>query len=43
MTEKLPDIFWEIHNNLPREGTGDKESTKKLAHYSKTCPKTQTY
>ena len=29
MPEKMPEIFWEIHSCLPREGPGDNESTKK--------------
>jgi len=29
MSEKMPKIFWEIHNGLPREGPGDNESTRK--------------
>ncbi len=27
--EELPEAFFEVHNNLPREGPGDNESTKK--------------
>ena len=26
---RLPEIFWEIHSNLPREGPGDNASTRK--------------
>lgn len=29
MSEKMPKIFWEVHNALPRECSGDNESTRK--------------
>jgi hypothetical protein len=29
ITEKIPKIFWEIHNGLPREGPGYTKSTRK--------------
>jgi ubiquinone/menaquinone biosynthesis C-methylase UbiE len=39
MTEKMPEIFWEIHSGLPREGPGDNESTKKAYMMLKDLPK----
>jgi len=29
MSDKLPEIFWEIHSGLPREGPGDNRSTRR--------------
>jgi len=29
MSEKMTKIFWEVHNALPRECSGDNESTRK--------------
>ena len=29
MSEKLPKVFWEVHNGLPSEGPGDNKSTQK--------------
>jgi ubiquinone/menaquinone biosynthesis C-methylase UbiE len=39
MSEKLPEIFWEIHSGLPREGPGDNESTRKTYLLLKDLPK----
>lgn len=39
MSEKLPQVFWEIHSNLPREGPGDNKSTKKAYMMLKELPK----
>jgi ubiquinone/menaquinone biosynthesis C-methylase UbiE len=33
------DIFFELHTNLPREGPGDNESTKRALSYLKALPK----
>ena len=38
MSETLPKVFWEIHSNLPREGPGDNESTKKAYMMLKCLP-----
>jgi 2-polyprenyl-3-methyl-5-hydroxy-6-metoxy-1,4-benzoquinol methylase len=38
MTEKMPEIFWEIHSGLPREGPGDNESTRKAYRMLKGLP-----
>ena len=38
MTEKMPEIFWEIHSGLPREGPGDNESTRKAYMMLKGLP-----
>jgi ubiquinone/menaquinone biosynthesis C-methylase UbiE len=40
MIEELPDVFWKIHSNLPREGPGDNESTTKAYQMLKDLPKT---
>lgn len=39
MSEKLPDIFWEIHSELSREGPGDNESTRKAYRMLEGLPK----
>jgi ubiquinone/menaquinone biosynthesis C-methylase UbiE len=39
MSDKLPEVFWEIHSNLPREGPGDNKSTKKAYMKLKNLPK----
>ena len=39
MSEKMPEIFWELHSGLPREGPGDNESTKKAYLMLKELPK----
>ncbi|WGM89063.1 MAG: class I SAM-dependent methyltransferase [Candidatus Bathyarchaeum tardum] len=39
MTGELPQVFWEIHSNLPREGPGDNESTKKAFQMLQDLPK----
>lgn len=39
MSDKLPEVFWEIHSNLPREGPGDNKSTKKAYMTLKGLPK----
>jgi ubiquinone/menaquinone biosynthesis C-methylase UbiE len=38
MLEELPKIFFELHSNLPREGPGDNESTKKAYQMLKELP-----
>jgi len=38
MTEKMPKIFWEIHNSLPRKGPGDNKSTRKAYKMLKELP-----
>ena len=38
MFEELPKNFWEVHSNLPREGPGDNESTKKAYLMLKDLP-----
>ena len=39
MSDKLPEIFWEIHNGLPRAGPGDDESTRRAFLMLKDLPK----
>ena len=39
MSDQLPEIFWEIHNALPREGPGDNESTHRAYLMLKDLPK----
>lgn len=29
VSDNLPEIFWEVHSGLPREGPGDNKSTRK--------------
>jgi ubiquinone/menaquinone biosynthesis C-methylase UbiE len=29
MPEKLPEVFWDLHSGIPREGPGDNESTRR--------------
>jgi ubiquinone/menaquinone biosynthesis C-methylase UbiE len=38
MSEKLLKVFWEIHSELPREGPGDNESTKKAYNMLEDLP-----
>ena len=38
MSEELPKIFWEVHCDLPREGPGDNDSTKKAYMMLKDLP-----
>ena len=39
MSDRLPEIFWEIHNGLPRAGPGDNESTRRAYLMLKDLPK----
>jgi ubiquinone/menaquinone biosynthesis C-methylase UbiE len=39
MSDQLPEIFWEIHSDLPREGPGDNESTRRAYLMLKELPK----
>jgi ubiquinone/menaquinone biosynthesis C-methylase UbiE len=39
MSDRLPEIFWEIHNGLPRAGPGDNESTRRAFLMLKDLPK----
>jgi len=39
MSDQLPEIFWEIHNDLPREGPGDNESTRRAYLMLEQLPK----
>ena len=38
MSDQLPEIFWEIHNGLPRAGPGDNESTRRAYLMLKDLP-----
>jgi len=38
MFDQLPEIFWEIHNGLPRAGLGDDESTRRAYLMLKDLP-----
>lgn len=38
MSEKVAEVFWELHNALPREGPGDNESTRKAYLMLKGLP-----
>ena len=38
MSDKLPKVFWEVHSDLPREGPGDNESTRKAYLMLKDLP-----
>jgi ubiquinone/menaquinone biosynthesis C-methylase UbiE len=38
MSEKLPKFFWTIHSDLPREGPGDNESTRRAYRMLKDLP-----
>jgi len=39
MSDQLPEIFWEIHNGLPRAGPGDNDSTRRAYLMLKNLPK----
>lgn len=39
MSEQFPQVFWDVHSDLPREGPGDNESTKKAFNLLKDLPK----
>lgn len=39
MSDKLPEIFWEIHRGLPREGPGDNKSTRRAYLMLKDLPR----
>ena len=39
MSDQLPEIFWEIHSGLPREGPGDNKSTRRAYLMLKELPK----
>ena len=39
MSEEFSQVFWDIHSDLPREGPGDNESTKKAYKLLKGLPK----
>lgn len=39
MSDQLPEIFWEIHSGLPREGPGDNESTRRAYLMLEQLPK----
>ncbi len=39
MADQLPEIFWEIHSGLPREGPGDNGSTRRAFLTLKDLPK----
>jgi len=39
MLDQLPEIFWEIHSGLPREGPGDNQSTRRAYLMLKELPK----
>ena len=39
MLDQMPEIFWEIHHGLPREGPGDNESTRRAYLMLKDLPK----
>jgi len=39
MSDQLPEIFWEIHSGLPREGPGDNQSTRRAYLMLKELPK----
>jgi len=39
MSDKLPEIFWEIHSGLPREGPGDNKSTRRAYLMLKDLPR----
>ena len=39
MSDQLPEIFWEIHSGLPREGPGDNGSTRRAFLMLKDLPK----
>ena len=39
MSDQLPEIFWEIHSGLPREGPGDNWSTRRAYLMLKELPK----
>jgi ubiquinone/menaquinone biosynthesis C-methylase UbiE len=38
MSDQLPEIFWEIHSGLPREGPGDNKSTRRAYSMLKELP-----
>ena len=38
MSKKFPQVFWDVHSNLPREGPGDNKSTKKAYNLLKGLP-----
>jgi ubiquinone/menaquinone biosynthesis C-methylase UbiE len=38
MSEKLPEFFWVIHRDLPREGPGDNKSTQRAYKMLKNLP-----
>jgi len=38
MSDQLPEIFWEIHNGLPRAGPGDNDSTRRAYLMLKDLP-----
>ena len=39
MSDQLPEVFWEIHRGLPREGPGDNASTRRAFLMLKELPK----
>ena len=39
MSDKLPEVFWEIHSGLPREGPGDIKSTRMVRLMLKDLPR----
>jgi ubiquinone/menaquinone biosynthesis C-methylase UbiE len=39
MSDQLPEVFWEVHSDLPREGPGDNESTRRAYLMLKELPK----
>jgi hypothetical protein len=38
MSDQLTEIFWEIHNGLPRAGPGDNDSTRRAYLMLKDLP-----